>query len=950
MSRKIDQESKNDSQKQMFVLLNSFKLEILGLESKLQNILPTLMTRRMIFQPQEGIENALTTLGETRVETFQCVEEYKPNKTQQVQVPSFTHQKPSKFSDSGNYLQECLFSSAAWDIAVIPGEDKAVVTLPVQSSIQIIDIKTFSAGSIYPVPFACWVITIVNGKICVGGQKIVYILDQQGKQLKKVRLPNDCHITNLHSGPMESIYYTDRTCDAVCHFTLEGEERFRYTSVDLKGPNEVATDKSGRLYVACEKSNNIQRIVPNGEFQDIILNTENDIYCPTDILFSKDYRKLYVLNHVEDNIIKGDMAEAEESKEEFYLRLLTFVIGPATEVLQLYFEIKVLNSLDFFIFLENNKHVLFHELHPSIPCCECKQVSLATPRKKCRLNEDQFDTLFETDEVQGVEDHKRHERRQIKQLCLCSVSAKRTASVDLMDITLLSSVIKSCCQPGSIAGNPNWIKDIKKTRNFIAHSPRMKITKSVFEQKFALVEQSVLNLASVVGPVFILEMFVEKQTSTLESFENQTRNLVENAQEIKTEVLSRLQEQKEDLFVGLRNVVFEVKTLWKDELSKATDPNKKNCCMVVFHNLQPKQWPYIPKCIFELITALLQRNPDDRCDLSEIHYKLEETIDMYSNHVGSKRRHPSFRHEEDALYASIDPKQDIPMRDYSMDCRTSVMDIANSRHFGDPFIDIVKKKNIELVLKMVKFVIEMNRCSWILGSVRCADMYLSNENDQVVMARLGRMLWFDRSGLEDDYVIASQDCTDNMRWCPIEVLQFKQYSFASDVYSLAMTIYEFFMTLSVNQKDPMAGELDSAPFPNVALEDLRDNLFRDCKPDQPEACPEWLYEHMCRCWSKDKDKRPTCGELYTIIEKHLRSAENVSEQDQYDKITEQTDNNDQYDDILENGATNMDYLSDSEMEGDYESIPFDCVNSDSDSEDNEIVLRKQQQRKLKQNK
>ncbi|XP_052061926.1 uncharacterized protein LOC127701994 isoform X2 [Mytilus californianus] len=478
---------------------------------------------------------------------------------------------------------------------------------------------------------------------------------------------------------------------------------------------------------------------------------------------------------------------------------------------------------------------------------------------------------------------------------------------------------------------------------------------------------------------------------------------------------------------------------------------------VVFHNLQPKQWQCIPKCIFELIIALLQRNPEDRCDLSEIQNKLKETIDMYSSQ-GSKRRHHSLRHEEDTLYPSIDPKQDIPMRgipqlflqmkkqtitrsdhlynaytnlkieerrsqiteiqiqiseltapdrprvniednhihvrepvttnlidkirshlesdtfnnvlkmkycptwtktdgqsdtyllDYSMDCRTSVMEIANSRHFGDPSNDIVKKKNIELILKMVKFVMEMNSCSWILGSVRCADMYLSNENDQVVMARLGRMLWFDRSGLEDDYVIASQDCTDNMRWCPVEVLQFKQYSFASDVYSLAMTIYEFFMTLSVNQRDPMAGELESAPFPYVALEDLRDHLFRDGKPDQPEACPEWLYVQMCRCWSKDKDKRPTCEQLFNIIEKHLRSEENVSEQDQYDMIPEQKDNNDQYEDIIENGATNIANLAVSEMEGDnihYQSIPFDCVNSDSDSDENEIVLQKQQQKKTK---
>lgn len=122
--------------------------------------------------------------------------------------------------------------------------------------------------------------------------------------------------------------------------------------------------------------------------------------------------------------IKSDMAEAEKSKEKYYMRLLTFIIGPATEVLQLYFEIKVLNSLDFFIFLDNHKHVLFHELYPSILCCECKTLPLADPQKKCCLTGTHFDSLFETDEGQEVKDHKRKEGRQIKQLCFCSISAK----------------------------------------------------------------------------------------------------------------------------------------------------------------------------------------------------------------------------------------------------------------------------------------------------------------------------------------------------------------------------------------------------------------------------------------------------------------------------------------------------------------------------------------------
>lgn len=72
-----------------------------------------------------------------------------------------------------------------------------------------------------------------------------------------------------------------------------------------------------------------------------------------------------------------------------------------------------------------------------------------------------------------------------------------------MDITLLSSVIKSCCQPWSISGNPHWIKDVKKIRNLIAHSPNNKMTKSEFDQKFTLVEQSLLNIASVLGPVHL---------------------------------------------------------------------------------------------------------------------------------------------------------------------------------------------------------------------------------------------------------------------------------------------------------------------------------------------------------------------------------------------------------------------------------------------------------------
>ncbi|CAC5362326.1 unnamed protein product [Mytilus coruscus] len=321
------------------------------------------------------------------------------------------------------------------------------------------------------------------------------------------------------------------------------------------------------------------------------------------------------------------MADGEDQKHEYYIKLLSFIIGPATETLHLYFEMKVLNTLDFFSFLEKHKHVLFHELNPSIPCCECQKVHIAAAKKKNRLIDTQFYLLFEKDEGRENKDHVRTQGHQIKQLCLCSISANGLTTVDMMDITLLSVVIKSCCPPGSISGHPSWIKDIKTTRNFLAHCPSGKITKTEFDQRFSITEQSVLNLARVVGSTClkliksqisyfqkselstirdiiknsndsirqILGLFVEEQKNTIESIADQTRNLAENTDAMKTEVLTQLQEQKR-IAVDIQKIVFEVKTVLKSQQAKSTDPSKKivshddGVCYVEWKLETPGSW------------------------------------------------------------------------------------------------------------------------------------------------------------------------------------------------------------------------------------------------------------------------------------------------------------------------------------------------------------------------
>lgn len=120
------------------------------------------------------------------------------------------------------------------------------------------------ADQTHSVPFDCRSVTVVKDVSCLCGyneREHIHILeiDYLGS-MDKVKIPNSGYITNLHPGPDYSVYYTDTECNTVGSITLKGEERFRYTSVDLDGANAITTDKKGNLYVACEGSNNIQRI------------------------------------------------------------------------------------------------------------------------------------------------------------------------------------------------------------------------------------------------------------------------------------------------------------------------------------------------------------------------------------------------------------------------------------------------------------------------------------------------------------------------------------------------------------------------------------------------------------------------------------------------------------------------------------------------------------------
>ena len=52
------------------------------------------------------------------------------------------------------------------------------------------------------------------------------------------------------------------------------------------------------------------------------------------------------------------------------------------------------------------------------------------------------------------------------------------------------------------------------------------------------------------------------------------------------------------------------------------------------------------------------------------------------------------------------------------------------------------------------------------------------------------------------------------------MLQNGQYSKEGDVYMVAMVIYEFYIALEIHATDPMANQLECAPFAKVSKEEV----------------------------------------------------------------------------------------------------------------------------------
>ena len=196
------------------------------------------------------------------------------------------------YNDSGKFLQDCPVICKPWDIAILPDSPRAVVTLPLENSIQFVNLTTMTADK-EPISIhnKCHGVAVVSDSIVVGANRELYILALDGGIKTRVQVPGQL-VYFLHAGDDDSVYYSDY--HGVYHVRLNGTEIFRYENPDLKVPEGIARDKQGNLCVVGRGSQNLHRIGSGGRLIDIALTKDDGVILPWAISFNKDCSKAFI--------------------------------------------------------------------------------------------------------------------------------------------------------------------------------------------------------------------------------------------------------------------------------------------------------------------------------------------------------------------------------------------------------------------------------------------------------------------------------------------------------------------------------------------------------------------------------------------------------------------------------------------------------------------------------
>ncbi|XP_063448471.1 uncharacterized protein LOC134728001 [Mytilus trossulus] len=321
------------SKNQLFIFLRQQVTNIHSAEAKIQQIVSDSQEFNITFDEKKDVK--LESLGSLSEYVQPCQVQYKPKKFQQAQIKAepmknilgfekdtvlklntnvvkrlicvsvtdnnklfITNAVPSNnkiyvYRDCEDYETEIAFSSTPYCVALIPGTDRAVITLPNENSIQFINTTKMTKDNKVNVGFTCYGITAGRDRIIVGGYDgIIKILNTNGAILKATQHGSYCICFIAYDGIHDHLIV--RCYGKLLCIKLDGTLVY---SKDVSGVAGLTLDRQRNIYFGGFSTHNIQRISSDGDNCEEMLNKDNDIDHPLGMCFNNDFTKLFVINN-----------------------------------------------------------------------------------------------------------------------------------------------------------------------------------------------------------------------------------------------------------------------------------------------------------------------------------------------------------------------------------------------------------------------------------------------------------------------------------------------------------------------------------------------------------------------------------------------------------------------------------------------------------------------------
>jgi hypothetical protein len=207
-----------------------------------------------------------------------------------------SHEKVYIYKDYKTYEDEISFTCEPLCITVVPCTDKAVVTLPRETSIQFINTTNNTKDNKINIGEVCCGVTAVKDNIYIGGDNKVIILNTEGTRIREIATHRGFNYNVLYNERNDQLLLRQR--EGLCCINLDGHVIYRY---DISGRYGLAVDQQGRVYIS--GADDIHRLSPDGTFRDIVLSKHDGVDRPRSITFNNDFTKLFIINREGETVL-----------------------------------------------------------------------------------------------------------------------------------------------------------------------------------------------------------------------------------------------------------------------------------------------------------------------------------------------------------------------------------------------------------------------------------------------------------------------------------------------------------------------------------------------------------------------------------------------------------------------------------------------------------------------